>query len=459
MRKTTLGLIVAVLAASAFYYTLASQLSGIAKFFASLLLLGASGLALQKIYGLEGEYGLLLIRGRRGLRLIDDIAGRSPRAWNALSDAGLVFGYGLAAKLFFRHLPLKVLLPSLLVLLAVSLFVLPSVLPVAFSVIAFPVSFSQVARGVGHDEGVFLFLALSLILAGGFAAATTLGLVANAGAIIWSIARSLFGEAGALAKASPGASFIIPGINLPLIEGLLALAILLVVHEMAHGILARVARIRLDSAGLVFFGILPIGAFIDPDEKQLQREKPHKQSRVLVAGSAANFLASLLSFILLIGFLLASESAYEDNKVIIARVYAKGTNLTEGMWIKSINGTPVLGLEGYAEIRKGLGPNQSIVVETDNGTFVEHTNEQGSIGVLLSRAVRRGWEWVGFTYNLLALAFVLNFLIGSVNLIPVPMFDGYRLAELILQSKERAKILGAVVVLAFLLNFLPWIWQ
>ncbi|MEM3031199.1 MAG: site-2 protease family protein [Candidatus Micrarchaeia archaeon] len=458
MRKSALGLIAALLSAFLFYQILVLQLSGTVKFFAALLVLGASGLALQRLYGLEGEWGLLLVRGKRGLELIDRLARRSPRAWNVLSDVGLVFGYGASAKILFKHVSWKTLAGSLVLLFVSALFVLPSVLPIAFSVIAFPVSFGQVTRGAGGD-GFFIFLILLVVLAGGFAAATTLGLVANAGVIIWSVARSFLGETGALARASPGASFIIPGVNLPLIEGLLALAILLVVHEVAHGILARVARIRLDSAGLVFYGILPIGAFIDPNEKQLQKENPQKQSRVLVAGSAANFFVSLVFFVLVIAFLYASEGAYDNGKIVVARVYAKNTSLAEGMWLKAINGTPVTGLDGYAQLRKGIGPNQTLLIETDKGTFVERTNEQGSIGVLLMRAVKPGWEWVGFAYNLLALVFVLNFLIGSVNLLPVPMFDGYRLAELALRNKLLAQALGAVVVLSFLLNFMPWFWQ
>ncbi|MEM4390118.1 MAG: site-2 protease family protein [Candidatus Micrarchaeia archaeon] len=457
MRKKTLGLVIVLLSVFLFYHTLASQLGSVAKFFVALFVLGLSGLALQRLYGLEGAWGLLLIRGKRGLALIDRLARQSPRAWNALSDVGLVLGYGASAKLLFSHLSWKTLLPSLFALLLLALFVLPSVLPVAFSVIAFPVSFGQMTRSMGAE--VLFIPILLMILAGGFAAATTLGLIANAGTIIWSVARSLLGEPGALARASPGASFVIPGINLPLIEGILAIAILLIVHEVAHGIVARVARIRLDSAGLVFYGILPVGAFIDPDERQLRAERPQKQSRVLVAGSAANFFTSVLFFILLVAFLYVSEGAYDDGKIIIARVYAKNTSLAEGMWLKAINGTPVTSLEDYAQLRKGIGPNQSLLIETDRGTFVERTDAHGAIGVLLMRAVKPGWEWLGFVYNLLALAFVLNFLIGSVNLLPVPMFDGYRLAELALNNKLLAQALGALVVLSFLLNFVPWFWQ
>jgi Zn-dependent protease len=61
------------------------------------------------------------------------------------------------------------------------------------------------------------------------------------------------------------------------------------------------------------------------------------------------------------------------------------------------------------------------------------------------------------------LGFVLNVLVGIVNLLPIPPFDGYRILSLKLGGKKLygIKIMDAIVALivgAFLANLLPWLW-
>jgi len=76
---------------------------------------------------------------------------------------------------------------------------------------------------------------------------------------------------------APEALLGLPGINpiIPLGYGILGLAVAIILHEFSHGILSRVAGIKIRSLGLIFL-IFPIGAFVEPDEDEL-RALPRRQ--------------------------------------------------------------------------------------------------------------------------------------------------------------------------------------
>ena len=94
-----------------------------------------------------------------------------------------------------------------------------------------------------------------------------------------------------------------PGfILIPFWFWIVVIAIILVPHELSHGIVARAEKIRLKSVGLLLLAVLP-GAFVEPDEKQLGKAKPVTQLRVFAAGSFANFIVAMLT-VLLIAFLV-----------------------------------------------------------------------------------------------------------------------------------------------------------
>jgi len=74
---------------------------------------------------------------------------------------------------------------------------------------------------------------------------------------------------------------------------LLALAIVAITHEAAHGIFARFYKFKVHSSGFVFLGPL-LGAFVEPDEKQMYKAKKFPQLVVLAAGTFANILMTIL---------------------------------------------------------------------------------------------------------------------------------------------------------------------
>jgi len=82
---------------------------------------------------------------------------------------------------------------------------------------------------------------------------------------------------------------------------IIALGIVAVTHEAAHGIFARFYKFKVKSTGFAFFGPF-FGAFVEPDEKQMQKAKKFKQMVVLGAGTFANVLMTILFGIIMLIF-------------------------------------------------------------------------------------------------------------------------------------------------------------
>ncbi len=465
----------------------------------TLILLVLGGEIMRGWMGWDGFYGLIMFKDRHTLDWIDRQAQRYAIVWNVLADLGLVLGYGLCgyfllgkksrqpAKLVLLYgagIPLLLLFSLLLSQMAVGIVVgmISQNSPTAVSDISSATSqakagldslgFLGTALFNGSIAGspvrltVFTVLMLVILVAGGLAAVTTLSILAYAamilpailfklGSIIISIVTGVK-DSSAPAPA-PGGSPIIPGVTIPLFEGILALAIVLVVHEMSHGLLARVSKIRLDSAGVVLFGVLPFGAFVEPDEKELDKVPKAEANRVMVAGVAANLITCLLLFMLMMALLAATTPMRLEGWRVLSGP------LPEGAIVYSIDGQPLLpGNNTFA-------PNSSLSVNTSMGQFVRPTNAQGKIGIQMDYVgaygegfkfqYSPGFEWLGFILRTLGLAFALNLLVGMVNLLPIQLADGYRLAENMVGSKLVAQAIGWSVLIAFVINFLPWLFR
>jgi membrane-associated protease RseP (regulator of RpoE activity) len=108
-------------------------------------------------------------------------------------------------------------------------------------------------------------------------------------------------------ELGPGAYLLLPGINpvLPIVYGWLGIVCAMIVHEGAHGIIARNRGLKVNSSGLLFFLFVPIGAFVDVDEDQIAKAKPRDSLRVMAGGVGANIVVAVVC---LLGLLLIVNS-------------------------------------------------------------------------------------------------------------------------------------------------------
>ena len=100
--------------------------------------------------------------------------------------------------------------------------------------------------------------------------------------------------------------FKIPGLpDFYFIHWIIILVILATTHEFAHGIYARLYNVRIKSTGFGFLGPI-IMAFVEQDEKQMNRKKNKEQMAILSAGPFSNFIFMIIFGLIFILFLSLS---------------------------------------------------------------------------------------------------------------------------------------------------------
>ena len=449
-----------------FLSVLGSPLSAFFKFALSVALLAACGYGVSRALSYECWYGIFLLRSQYGLSLLDGLAKRHPNFFKGLYELGMVIGFGSFAYFLlpkkgytWRRIAFTYGLGTLLMVLFAYV-IAPLATSALFSMLSGGAEFASAGHGLQSSLSQFAlakFGLLALLMLGGLSLMTTAGLLIYAVVVVASLIGAQVAGV-ALSTVSPGGTPIIPGINLPLIEGIAALAVVLIVHEGMHGIVARMHGFPLKSAGLVFFGFLPFGAFVDIDEKKMAKGKKEAQSAVFVAGTTANFFTSLVLVLLLFAF-SASTGAFRLNGA-----YVESGPLPHGAIVQSINGTPISAMLGA-----NLSANTAYFIQTSKGGYSLTTNSSGKLGIMTTFAdstgengafrYMEGFEWMAFILRFLALAFALNFVVGTINLVPLPLFDGYYLMKNGVGNELAAKLIAGAVAVAFILNMLPWIFR
>ena len=170
--------------------------------------------------------------------------------------------------------------------------------------------------GSYRSSRVFSWMALALVP---FVAAIALYLMINS--LIGILTMPAVGQI--VRQLGPGSVLLLPGINplLPIVYGWIAIVIAIVIHEGAHGIVARNVDIKVKSSGLLFLLFIPIGAFVDVDEEQIKTVRSRKSLKIMAAGVGSNII---LAAICLLGVLLivGSLTPIIDNGVYINDVTA-----------------------------------------------------------------------------------------------------------------------------------------
>ncbi|MBU0762078.1 MAG: site-2 protease family protein [Candidatus Altiarchaeota archaeon] len=273
-----------------------------------------------------------------------------------------------------------------------------------------------------------------------------------------------------------------PGYDLfiPWWHALLALFVTLVVHEGAHGVLVRVAKVKLKSTGILSLFSIPVGAFVEPDEEGLNRKSSVSRMRVFSMGSFANIATGLVGVVLILSLALASRTIMSSNGFrVVGHISGLGAeeNLPDGTVIYSFNGVSASDVEAYKNATLGVKPGERVLLNTSAGLLdvVLKQNPEdvsrGYIGVYLVEDISIKPEYAGFVsigllqYLFEALGWVIffNINIGLVNLLPVVPFDGGRMfkefAETLRLSELNVNrvlyaVLGLTSVL-LLVNMLP----
>ncbi|MEA3378903.1 MAG: site-2 protease family protein [Nanoarchaeota archaeon] len=293
----------------------------------------------------------------------------------------------------------------------------------------------------------------------------------------------------AVPGSQPPLAPVLPGISIPGAPALsfwhwiLAIFFVAIVHEFAHGIQARVHNIKIKSSGIAFFGPI-LAAFVEPDEKQLEKKSRIKQLSVFAGGPFSNLVFGiifLLIFVLVLGPI--SSSVFHPAGINVGSFIegypAESSGLEVPFTIETINGNSSLDFAGFTDLITKIKVGEAVSLGTDQGakTIIAGVNpdndSKGFIGItafsqkkeiksesMILKALARCLLW----FNLLVFwLFVINIGVGLFNLLPLGIVDGGRMfltvATAIFQKKTALRIFSIITWLCLTLiviNLLPW---
>lgn len=287
-------------------------------------------------------------------------------------------------------------------------------------------------------------------------------------------------------EATPGVGLVLPfkaeGIfYVPFFYWIIAIFVIAVVHEFAHGLIARAYNLKVKSSGFAFIGVVvPIipAAFVEPDEKAL-RKRPHKeQLSVFAAGPFANVVAAFF-FLAVSSFIMAPmvNAVIEPNGVKISdyvegdkKFPAETHGIKIGEIIQEVDGKPTPYINNLSSVLKDKKPGEVATIKTDKSAYNVKLAENPQnkslayIGAYLEQSTKAKDEieaaygkfipdvllWV---YGLLIILVILNLGIGLFNLVPIGPLDGGRMLQLVLHrffNEERGNKIWGYIGIFFL---------
>ncbi len=172
-------------------------------------------------------------------------------------------------------------------------------------------------------------------------------------------------------ELGPTAHILIPGINpfLPILNGWIAIVSAIVVHEGAHGVIAASRGFKVKSSGLLFFFVIPVGAFVDVDERQIEKAKAKDSLKVMAAGVGANIALATLC---LVGILVITSGLTPiiDGVYILEIVEGKpaeNAGLLVGDVFVKVDDIPVADYEDLDAILEDKSPGDIVHVTVARG--------------------------------------------------------------------------------------------
>ncbi len=163
---------------------------------------------------------------------------------------------------------------------------------------------------------------------------------------------------------------VIPGVNpfVPLWYGIIALIITLVVHEGGHGVLARANNLKVKSLGLLYV-IVPIGAFVEPDEEEMAVATRRKRLRVFAAGATVNIVVAAL-VLAAMGGMAGNVEAHDGVPVqsVTKDGGAEAGGIMGGDVLVAIDGAALVSVDDFRTRMESVHPGDTLNVTTRDGT-------------------------------------------------------------------------------------------
>ncbi len=446
--------------------------------------------ALKKAFNAKTFYVASMVKTKKANNLFKKFS-RHKKIISFVSVAGLIIGFGaIAVDYYFGK--------SLSRGKRLMLFFFSAALLYAFFSIFFGGLMAN--NPLSRDLAVWFGIVFAFTGSAGFVVSS---LLMQAADIIIKFSQGI--------RPCPGVAPVIPGVQVPNVpifipvHAWVSILIILVVHEGFHGITALKEKIRLKSSGLLLFGFLPIGAFVEPNEIGLKKSGPKKQLKVYSAGPAANIFSMAFFFLLILfGYFFffipfvapwataIEKQAYSGVKIVrvdqnfsfCGEFYESPSYgvLDANSRILAVNGAEISTLSDFErQIIFNRGDPLTLRLESPSGEITEKTvapTEIGWHGFTASKIPNPDYakprefvffeETAAFLDSFFGWLIILSLLIALINFLPVEPFDGGKIAKIIFPSylgfwnapaKRKEKIVGRIfvyfILILVIINALP----
>src|SRR3989344_7587862 len=261
--------------------------------------------------------------------------------------------------------------------------------------------------------------------------------------------------------AISGASIVYPGMNipglgvLPFWDWILAIFLIAVIHEFSHGILARAHNVEVKNTGIVLFGPI-LGAFVEPNEQKLRKEKDIVQYSILAAGSFSNIILAIAS-LLLLNFAFAplqgtmtEPIGFTFNNYAGERMPFALAGIAPGAIITGIDGIETKTFQAFSDELAAKKVGETVTIITTEKSYqltlaenpdrpkkpflgIKEIRNEFSVKEPYTAGLNHFWyKLIAWFTGFLRWTFLLSFGIGLFNLLPLPIVDGGRMAQVFL---------------------------
>jgi len=255
---------------------------------------------------------------------------------------------------------------------------------------------------------------------------------------------------------------VIPGITIRLYwlpYFLVAGMIIVVTHEVAHGIAARLEKVPIVSAGVALALVFP-GAFVEPNEKKFEKAPAASKLRIVAVGSATNLVTGLLVFLLW-------STLFTPAGIVILETTGGGPLEQAGLrrWdtISAMNGTQISNGSTLDEYMDNVAVGDTLILQTSKGN-IPITTVNGSAGQAI---IGLSYFWNYFSckplgpmlsvqlYTTLSWMLLLAVSIAIFNMLPLYPFDGdkffyYALGKVVKRGLREIRILASAICLGLM---------
>lgn len=290
-------------------------------------------------------------------------------------------------------------------------------------------------------------------------------------------------------QASPAVGLLIPGVRIPgspiyvpFWYGIIAIIVLVIVHEFTHGTVALTEDVKIKSSGVGMFLIFPI-AFVEMDENSMAGASRLSRLRVITSASVANFFFAIAILYLMLFTINpfidgVTTSAGVAVTSVVPGFPAEEAGITEGMLIYMIDNQTIENITHIVDLMRERDAGDTVTVSTDSGDFVmilgqdPQDDSKGYMGIFFENR----WDFKQEALNVYGLILLnilvflwftlswianLNMMVGIMNLLPLWMIDGGQLVFNIfgyfMSDEKAAKICDLIfyaVLMVLLINII-----